>query len=218
VSVVAVGAAALGVGVASAFTDTASSPFATEIDNIANAGIATGFPDDTYRPRDAVNRQQMAAFFNRGGGRVGQSDNQSGATVVNSGTALPANVVSGQMAAGATGAGTNGYVLWMLNANVTPTNVTTDCPCRVRLEIVTTPACSETTMPETVTVDASASSTFPQALSMNQVCSIAGDSIQTATVRVAFFSDDGGTNPSVRIDAQLTGLYVPFGPAGTNAP
>jgi len=48
------------------FTDVpADHPFAEEIDFVANAGIAEGFPDGTYRPGQPVSRQAMAAFLER---------------------------------------------------------------------------------------------------------------------------------------------------------
>src|SRR5688572_23107579 len=45
--------------------------FHTEIDAIAEAGITAGFGDGGYHPGDAVTRQAMAAFMQRGFGRVG---------------------------------------------------------------------------------------------------------------------------------------------------
>jgi len=57
-------AAAAGVAVAATFVDVPStSPFKEDIDWAVDAGIATGFPDDTFRPRDPVNRQQAARWF-----------------------------------------------------------------------------------------------------------------------------------------------------------
>ena len=49
--------------VAVVFSDTGSSPFAEEIDNITNAGCASGFPDGTFRPQDSVKRQQFAFWL-----------------------------------------------------------------------------------------------------------------------------------------------------------
>ncbi|MEO6350679.1 MAG: S-layer homology domain-containing protein [Candidatus Limnocylindrales bacterium] len=45
-------------------------PFHDEIGAIAAAGITAGFNDGTYRPGDPVTRQAMAAFMERGFGRV----------------------------------------------------------------------------------------------------------------------------------------------------
>jgi hypothetical protein len=47
-----------------------SSPFHEAVDNFANAGCATGFPDGNYRPTEPVNRQQVARMINACGGRV----------------------------------------------------------------------------------------------------------------------------------------------------
>ncbi|MEO6349521.1 MAG: S-layer homology domain-containing protein [Candidatus Limnocylindrales bacterium] len=43
-------------------------PFHDEIEAITGAGITGGFNDGTYRPADAVTRQAMAAFMQRGMG------------------------------------------------------------------------------------------------------------------------------------------------------
>jgi hypothetical protein len=49
-----------------AFTDVPSDhPFVEEIDFVADARIAEGFPDGTYRPGQPVSRQAMAAFLAR---------------------------------------------------------------------------------------------------------------------------------------------------------
>jgi hypothetical protein len=42
-----------------------SSPFHDDISWLAESGITTGFPDDTYRPNEPVSRQAMAAFMRR---------------------------------------------------------------------------------------------------------------------------------------------------------
>jgi hypothetical protein len=39
--------------------------FFLEIEWLVDAGIASGFPDDTFRPGAAVSRQAMAAFLFR---------------------------------------------------------------------------------------------------------------------------------------------------------
>jgi hypothetical protein len=46
-------------------------PFHAEIGAVAKAGITAGFPDGGYHPSDPVTRQAMAAFMERGFGRVG---------------------------------------------------------------------------------------------------------------------------------------------------
>ena len=46
-------------------------PFHDQISAIAKAGITAGFPDGGYHPSDPVTRQAMAAFMQRGFGRVG---------------------------------------------------------------------------------------------------------------------------------------------------
>src|SRR5687767_957448 len=45
-------------------------PFHSQIDAIAGAGITAGFNDGSYHPSDPVTRQAMAAFMERGLGRI----------------------------------------------------------------------------------------------------------------------------------------------------
>ena len=47
------------------FDDIAMNPFAAAIDQVAAAGVTTGYPDGTFRPVASVNRDAMAAFLYR---------------------------------------------------------------------------------------------------------------------------------------------------------
>jgi micrococcal nuclease len=47
------------------FTDDAGSIFESDINAVAQAGIAVGYGDGTYRPNDAVTREEMASFLAR---------------------------------------------------------------------------------------------------------------------------------------------------------
>lgn len=47
------------------FSDTADDPHAAAIDAVTAAGIAGGFADGTYRPRESVTRGQLATFLAR---------------------------------------------------------------------------------------------------------------------------------------------------------
>lgn len=55
----------LPVGPGGSFSDTAGNPHEASIDSVAAAGIAGGFADGTYRPREGVTRGQMATFLTR---------------------------------------------------------------------------------------------------------------------------------------------------------
>ena len=45
-------------------------PFAEHITNVQEAGIATGFPDGTFRPTNPINRQQAATWIDRAASRT----------------------------------------------------------------------------------------------------------------------------------------------------
>ncbi|MEO6350652.1 MAG: S-layer homology domain-containing protein, partial [Candidatus Limnocylindrales bacterium] len=82
-----------------------SHPFYNEITAVAGAGIAQGFGDGTYKPANSVTRQAMAAFLERG---VGRTANAANSAYANNG--LNSEVVAVALDAGATGAGTTGFV------------------------------------------------------------------------------------------------------------
>lgn len=50
------------------FDDIAMNPFAAAIDQVAAAGVTTGYADGTFRPTASVNRDAMAAFLYRQAG------------------------------------------------------------------------------------------------------------------------------------------------------
>ena len=47
-------------------------PFATEIAWLASTGITTGWPDGTFRPKEPIARDAMAAFLHRAVERLGR--------------------------------------------------------------------------------------------------------------------------------------------------
>jgi hypothetical protein len=55
------------------FTDVGpSNIFFANIEEVADAGVAGGYPDGTYKPSAPVTRQAMAAFLSRAGSSAGQ--------------------------------------------------------------------------------------------------------------------------------------------------
>jgi hypothetical protein len=67
------------------------SPFHSDIDAIADAGITAGFGDGGYHPADTVTRQAMAAFMHRGFGRVATA---VGTATLSAAVAVDAGVAS----------------------------------------------------------------------------------------------------------------------------
>jgi hypothetical protein len=103
-----------------------SGPFHAAVDNFVNAGCATGFPDNTYRPQDPVNRQQMARFVNSCGGRIAFDEVNSAGLATFPATSELASV---QMDAGALGNG-GGFIQVTASVEVSSSSSTaTDFPC-----------------------------------------------------------------------------------------
>ncbi len=103
----------------------AGSPFHDDIDNFANAGCASGFPDGTFRPQEPVKRQQMARFVTACGGRI-EFDTGAVATVTTSETPIISNL---NMVAGALGEGA-GRVQLLVAVHASSSS-TTGFPCEL---------------------------------------------------------------------------------------
>jgi hypothetical protein len=72
-------ASVAGAGVSQSFSDVPPGhSFFNEVEQVAAACIAQGYPDGTYRPDNNVNRGAMAAFLSRTGGRIGYSEQEGG--------------------------------------------------------------------------------------------------------------------------------------------
>jgi hypothetical protein len=67
---------------ARAFSDV-SGFFADPVDNITDAGCATGFGDGTFRPKDGATRGQFAYWLNNCGGRTAVADTPNTAAIAN---------------------------------------------------------------------------------------------------------------------------------------
>lgn len=106
------------------------SAFHDDIDAFIDAGCASGFPDGTFHPDEAVKRQQMARFINSCGGRLDFFDTPAVFTLT--GTATP--VVSVDIESGAQRGG--GFVLVQAAVRIFSES-TTGFPCDVLFDIPT---------------------------------------------------------------------------------
>jgi hypothetical protein len=106
------------------------SAFHTEVANARGAGIVTGFSDGTFRPRDPINRQQVAGWLNRTGGRVDTGEGTTSTFTFN--TLAP--LATASITSGAVG-GSGGFVVLTGNVRLSTTD-TSSCPCVAGLTIV----------------------------------------------------------------------------------
>lgn len=194
------------------FSDVPSNhPFHDEISAVADAGIARGFSGGTYRPGDPVTRQAMAAFLERGLGRVGYASN-SGSIGNADGYSMEDMIASVGVDAGSAGAGTNGFALVSASVEAATTD-TGYCPCRIVFEINVDGIPSESTVIQLEGApDDSAKAS--EAGSLQSVFLMEGD--QSASFAVTARLDDSDV-PSISIDANISVLWVPFGPDGDNS-
>ncbi len=99
----AITASVVTVSLALPFSDTASSPFVDEIDEITDSGCASGFPDGTFKPTDGVKRQQFAYWLANCGGRIASTSATN--TLTYGGTAQQVALTDSFNVPGATGSG-----------------------------------------------------------------------------------------------------------------
>lgn len=192
------------------FSDVSNShPFHDEISAIADAGVTTGFNDGTFRPGNDVSRMAMAAFMQRGFGRVGGAAGSIDLTPSSPAAQLPV-----QMEAGATGDG-NGFV----NLSGTVTGYTDDaaaCPCEVAAVLLRDEGDGSFTPISPFSFDtlpgAIDESGFTQgSISVQSIDALAADTtgnyvlhVQTSDTDVSFLT----------IEAAVTAQYLPFDTTG----
>jgi hypothetical protein len=188
-----------------------SNPFHDDISAVADSGIAQGFTDGTYKPANAVTRQAMAAFLERGLGRAGSERNSQ---VMGSANGVYSAVVASvDVDAGAEGTGTRGLYVLMGTANA-HTGTASSCPCQISLNLGQD---GQTFTAVTTIFDVPVSSdetgrSYAMG-SIHYAVPINGDQ-RTAFQLIATLTD--ATAASVTVDGQLTAIYVPFGPDGDN--
>jgi hypothetical protein len=180
-------------------------PFHKDISAVAEAGITTGFPDGGFHPSDPVTRQAMAAFLERGLGRVGASaTTQAMALTPNGETRLTVLWLD----AGATGTG-SGLVRLTGTASL-HASTGSQCPCLVRLDLAD--EAGNVVGSSQVDIDSAENeqSSATTHATVQGVAPLAGNATGRFTLK-AHLSD---TATSVTADATLIAEYVPFGPDG----
>jgi hypothetical protein len=134
----AVGIGVVGANAASAgFNDVPQeSQFAESVTRVQQAGIATGFGDGTFRPRDDINRQQAAAWLDRSMGRVGLDINggEPVGPTLNAGNPS-AEVATLEMTSPAA-AGGSGWVTIQGGVGGVALQPGATCPCPVAIEVL----------------------------------------------------------------------------------
>jgi hypothetical protein len=180
-----------------------SHPFRTEIDAIVEAGITTGYEDGTYRPSAPVTRGAMAAFMERGFGRVAYASGTF--AVPNPDTdvygAGEVQITSGAAATGA------GRVALTGNVSVRTEDPGT-CPCAIEVHIRDqTTGQTSPLMYDTLGGDADEFTNAATSSSLSWVPTVPAGATRTYTLLVRFPAE-GVTN--VAATGTLTATYVPF--------
>lgn len=189
------------------FTDVpTSNTFHANIANVATAGLTTGCSATTYCPTDAVTRGQMAAFLNRGLGRVSEVEFALPVTGTDDATVGSVTITPGIGAAAVSGA--KQFVFVDVAATLLVTNAS-GCPCVVGLQIDGVDGfITAVTIPGT--------GYFPISTSGVMAVTTSGPVTITATTYIALAV--GGGTPSTAYTAygSMTALMVPFGSTGSS--
>lgn len=128
---VCIGVAGANVATAS-FTDVpAENQFAESVTRVQESGIATGFADGSFRPREPINRQQAAAWLDRSVTRVGLDQVADGPTTLNAANPT-AVVVEVEMTSPAAPIG-RGWVTIQGGVGAVSVDPASTCPCPVDL-------------------------------------------------------------------------------------
>jgi hypothetical protein len=105
--------------------------YTEHIDNLQEAGIATGYSDGSFRPAADMNRRQTAAWLDRSAARVGL-DRTDGATIVLDAANPVATLAEVEMTSPAAGDG-QGWVTLQGGAGAFVTGDESSCPCVIKL-------------------------------------------------------------------------------------
>jgi hypothetical protein len=189
------------------FPDVAtSSAFHDDIDDFVNAGCATGFPNGTYQPTSAVNRQQIARFVNACGGRVAFDKTGSAPQLV---AGQPVDVAEAELTAGALGGG--GFVVAIANARVTAASQNgSDYPCEANFRLFQTGGVTEISQQAaTLDLDGPVVGATDDTGAVTELIAVEAGATVTVTLR-GTKSSNPACNASILGFGDLVLLYVPF--------
>jgi hypothetical protein len=187
-------------------------PFHDEISVVAEAGIARGFEDGTYRPGAAVSRQAMAAFLGRGLTRVGYDE---GSTTVTSGAFQSLAEVDMERGA-AVEAGDTGFYIVTATVEVATAEPGV-CPCSVTA-FLDAPGADDEVVRGVLGAPLDNSGRARESLTVHTVVP-AGPDLPGAefALEASAFRNSGSGEPEYVFDGSLSVQYVPFGFDGTQA-
>jgi hypothetical protein len=133
----AVGVGMVGANAATAAFDDvpAEGQFAESISRVQEAGIATGFSDGTFRPTNALNRQQAAAWLDRSVSRVGLDINGGVPEGPTLSAGSPSAVISTLEMTSPAADGGSGWVTIQGGVGGVAVEPGATCPCPVAVEV-----------------------------------------------------------------------------------
>jgi len=185
-----------------------SNPFHANIGNLVNSGITAGCGSGRYCPRSAVTREQMAAFLNRGLGRVAWNADE-----ITFAESVDFYAAYAGLQTGGAGGGT-GFI--RIDGSVTAyTEVAGLCPCTVYAYLFDDTSGELLWANATTISDESASGFRAASTSLGSV--VAQPSGASNNYGLAVEIETTGvvpTDDTALVSGELSVEYFPFGPAG----
>jgi len=134
----AVGIGVVGANAASAGFDDIrpESQFAESVTRVQQSGIATGFPDGTFRPTNPLNRQQAAAWLDRSMSRVGFDINGGLPVGPTLDAEHPSAVISTLEMTSPAAAGGQGWVTVQGGVGGVAMDPDATCPCPIEVQVL----------------------------------------------------------------------------------
>jgi hypothetical protein len=182
------------------------STFHDNITNLANAGVTTGCDDFKYCPADPVTRAQVAAFLNRGLGRIAEGDFQKAVTGTASSTIGTFTITPGTSPNALDGA--NQFLKATYQGTVRFSNVTS-CPCSVAIYL-TANGSSFSNFATATTI--SATNTYAAIVSGGALPILGAEPVTIAAV--AYLVTGGGATTAYTMFGNVTVETFPFGGSG----
>jgi hypothetical protein len=182
--------------------------FHGNISNLANAGVTAGCGGGDFCPDAAVTRGQMAAFLNRGLGRVAEANVQT--TVTGTSQAILGTLTITPGIAPGAGSGATQFLVADFTSSIRFTNVTS-CPCSVAVYLTANGnALTSVAAATTVTV---ANQYTP--LSTRGVIAVTGSAPVTVNL-IGYYVSGATTTTAYTAYGTMTAQIVPFGGAGAS--
>lgn len=190
-----------------------SSTFHTNIANLAGAGVTAGCGGNNYCPDAPVTRGEMAAFLNRGLGRVAEADFSPTDMIGTPWQAVGSLTITPGTSPGAL-PGAKQFIRGQFNGYVDFANVN-GCPCDFAFGLSTGPGGSSSLSTWAGSLKVTTARAFAP-FSTGGVIAVTGNSPVTVTLWTSLILS-GNSTTEYYVTGNLTAETIPFGHTGASS-